>query len=215
MLRSLPRAASAATLATAAVLVVAAPAGAAPSCSRGGATILASSAKTRVVSIKNTPKNAETRRDHILGCRVPTGKRFELFFSRSFGDDLIERDHFEIVGDRYIGFIRDFEGGASESQTAAVFDSFTRRKTHDSGPCDKVDQGDFSGVEDAVFLPRGGLAYECGQLRLADAKGDRQLEPPGTDVRHLAVGDNSFGFNARLYWTVVTGATETLKSLDL
>ena len=62
---------------------------------------LAAAAKTRVVSIPNRPKNAETRRDHILGCRVPTGKRFELFFSRSFGDDLIERDHFEIVGDRW------------------------------------------------------------------------------------------------------------------
>jgi hypothetical protein len=219
MLRSrLPspaRVAPAAAFATAALLLAAAPAGAAPSCSRGGATILAASAKTRVVSIANRPKNAETRRDHILGCRVPTGKRFELFFSRSFGDDLIERDHFEIVGDRYIGFIRDFEGGVSESQTAAVFDSFTRRKTHDSAPCDSVDQGDFSGVEDAAFLPRGGLAYECGQLRLADAKGDRPLEPPGTDVRNLGVSANARGFNARLYWLVVTGATETPKSLDL
>jgi len=79
----------------------------------------------------------------------------------------------------------------------------------------RVEQGDFSGVEDAAFLPRGGLAYECGQLRLADAKGDRQLEPPGTDVRNLGVSANARGFNARLYWLVVTGATETPKSLDL
>jgi hypothetical protein len=34
-------------------------------------------------------------------------------------------------------------------------------------------------------------------------------------VRHLAVGDSSFSFGPRLYWTVVTGTTETLKSLDL
>jgi hypothetical protein len=34
-------------------------------------------------------------------------------------------------------------------------------------------------------------------------------------VRHLAVGDNSRNFLPRLYWTVVSGGTETLKSLDL
>ena len=77
-LSSPARVAPAAALATAALLLAAAPAGAAPSCSRGGATILAASARTRVVSIPNRPKNAETRRDHILGCRVPTGRRFEL-----------------------------------------------------------------------------------------------------------------------------------------
>jgi hypothetical protein len=198
-----------------ALLISASPADAAPSCSRGGATILAASAKTRVVSIRNRPRNQETRRHHVFGCRVPTGRRFELFYSRDFGLDLIERDRFTIVEDRYIGALRTFEGGVSESRTATVYDAFTRRKLRDGGPCSQVDQGDFSGVDDAVFLPRGGLAYACGRLRIADAQGDRQLEPPGTDVRHLAVSLNSRGFHSRLYWTVFVGPTQTAKALDL
>jgi len=188
---------------------------AAPNCSRGGGKVVAASAKVRVIAIPNKPKNQETRRDHIFGCRVTTGKRFELFFARDFGLDLIEHDTYEIVQERYIGAIRDFEGGVSESRTAATYDTFTLKKLRDSGPCDSVDTGDFSGVEDAAFLPRGGLAYACGRLRIADSKGDRELEPPGTDVRNLAVSFNTRGFNSRLYWVVVAGTTTTAKSLDL
>ena len=201
--------------ATAALGLAAAQAGAAPSCSRGGGTILAASERTRVVSIPNRPRNAETRRDHILGCRVPTGRRFELFYSRSFGLDLIEHDTFEIVEDRWIGALRTFEGGVSESRTAATYDTFTRTKLRDSGPCDNVDTGDFSGVEDAAFLSRGGLAYACGRLRISDRLGDRQLEPPGSDVRQLGVSRNTRGFNSRLYWVVVTGGVAQPRSLDL
>ena len=188
---------------------------AAPSCSRGGATILAASGKVRVVSVPNKPKNQESRRGHVLACRTTTGRRFELFFSRDFGLDLIERDQFTIVGERYIGVIRDFEGGVSESRTAATYDTFTRKKLRTSGPCDSVDTGDFSGVEDAAFLPRGGLAYACGRLRISDAQGDRELEPAGTDVRNLAVSFNTRGFNSRLYWVVVTAGVAAEKSLDV
>ena len=205
--------------ATAAAVVALAPAAAtadaAPACNRGGGTVLAASAHVRVISIANRPRNQESRRDHIFGCRVTTGRRFEMFFARSFGLDLIERDVFEIVQDRYIGVIRDFEGGASESRTAATYDTYTRKKLRDSDPCDSVDTGDFSGVEDAAFLPRGGLAYACGRLRISDAKGDRELEPPGTDVRHLAVSLHTRGFNSRLYWIVVAAGVEQVKSLDL
>ena len=201
---------------TLAVLALSASAAeAAPNCSRGGGKVVAASAKVRVIAIPNQPKNQESRRDHILGCRVATGKRFELFFARDFGLDLIERDDYEIVDERYIGVIRDFEGGVSESRTAATYDTFTRKKLRNSGPCDSVDTGDFSGVEDAAFLPRGGLAYACGRLRISDSKGDRELEPPGTDVRHLAVSFNTRGFNSRLYWVVVTGNVAQEKSLDL
>jgi hypothetical protein len=201
---------------TLAVLALSASAAeAAPNCSRGGGKVVAASAKVRVIAIPNKPKNQESRRDHILGCRVATGKRFELFFARDFGLDLIERDDYEIVDERYIGVIRDFEGGVSESRTAATYDTFTRKKLRNSGPCDSVDTGDFSGVEDAAFLPRGGLAYACGRLRISDSKGDRELEPPGTDVRHLAVSFNTRGFNSRLYWVVVTGNVAQEKSLDL
>jgi hypothetical protein len=201
---------------TLAVLALSASAAeAAPNCSRGGGKVVAASAKVRVIAIPNKPKNQESRRDHILGCRVATGKRFELFFARDFGLDLIERDEYEIVDERYIGVIRDFEGGVSESRTAATYDTFTRKKLRNSGPCDSVDTGDFSGVEDAAFLPRGGLAYACGRLRISDSKGDRELEPPGTDVRNLAVSFNTRGFNSRLYWVVVTGNVAQEKSLDL
>jgi hypothetical protein len=204
-----------AATAFAALALPAAAAQAAPNCSRGGGKVVAASAKVRVIAIANKPKNQESRRDHILGCRVATGKRFELFFARDFGLDLIERDDYEIVEERYIGVIRDFEGGVSESRTAATYDTFTRKKLRNSGPCDSVDTGDFSGVEDAAFLPRGGLAYACGRLRISDSKGDRELEPPGTDVRNLAVSFNTRGFNSRLYWVVVAGNATTAKSLDL
>jgi hypothetical protein len=204
-----------ATTALAVLALSASAAEAAPNCSRGGGKVVAASAKVRVIAIPNTPKNQESRRDHILGCRVATGKRFELFFARDFGLDLIERDDYEIVDERYIGVIRDFEGGVSESRTAATYDTFTRKKLRNSGPCDSVDTGDFSGVEDAAFLPRGGLAYACGRLRISDSKGDRELEPPGTDVRNLAVSFNTRGFNSRLYWVVVTGNVAQEKSLDL
>jgi hypothetical protein len=204
------------TAATAiAALALPSAAQAAPNCSRGGGKVVAASAKVRVISIPNKPKNQESRRDHILGCRVATGKRFEMFFARDFGLDLIEHDTYEIVQERYIGVIRDFEGGVSESRTAATYDTFTRKKLRTSEPCDSVDTGDFSGVEDAAFLPRGGLAYACGRLRISDAKGDRELEPPGTEVRNLAVSFNTFGFNSRLYWVVVVGNVVTAKSLDL
>jgi len=204
-----------AATALAVLALSAAAAQAAPNCSRGGGKVVAASAKVRVIAIANKPKNQESRRDHLLGCRVATGKRFELFFARDFGLDLIERDDYEIVEERYVGVIRDFEGGVSESRTAATYDTFTRKKLRNSGPCDSVDTGDFSGVEDAAFLPRGGLAYACGRLRISDSKGDRELEPPGTDVRHLAVSFNTRGFNSRLYWLVVAGNVTTVKSLDL
>jgi hypothetical protein len=209
------RAGAAIAGAAVALAIAAAPAAAAPSCSRGGGTILAASERTRVVSIPNRPHKAETRRDHILGCRVPTGRRFELFYSRSFGLDLMEHDSFQIVEDRYIGAIRTFEGGVSESRTAATYDTVTRTKLRDSDPCDAVDSGDLSGVEDAAFLPRGGLAYACGRLRISDRLGDRELEPPGTDVRQLGVSLHARGSNSRLYWVVVTGGVAQPRSLGL
>lgn len=55
-----------------------------------------------------------------------------------------------------------------------------------------------------MFFKNGGIAYACGQLRVADGKGDRQLEPSGVTQLAVSVG-------ARLYWTV----NGTVKSLDL
>jgi hypothetical protein len=205
---------SVAALTVLALLAIAAPAHAAPkSCQREGAKLLAADGSVRVVAIKQKPQHSETRRDHVYGCWTATGRRFTLFEARDFGLDLIERDHYEIVDGRYIGVIRDFEGGVSESLTAATYDASKHRRVHDSKPCDEVSSGDQSGVMDAVFFHGGGMAYTCWkQSRIADAKGDRELEPTGTQVTQLAVSRNSLGFGDRLYYTV---DDTTLKTLPL
>ena len=131
------------------------------SCQREGATLLAASGNARVVSVKEKAQNSETRRVRLYGCWTTTGRRFTLFLQRDFGLDLIERAHIEIVDGRYIGIIRDFEGGVSESQTAATWDASKHVAVRNSKPCDEVSSGDFSGVEDAVFFRNGGLAYSC------------------------------------------------------
>src|SRR3954451_1051157 len=148
-------------------LLLAAPAHAAPkSCMREGGALLAASGTVRVVSVKEKARNAETRRSRIYGCRMTDGRRFTMFLSRDFGLDLIQREGFTIVDGRYVGVISDFEGGVSESRTAAVYDARTRRRIHASTACDSVDFGDFSGVQDAVFFSGGGMAYTCSRLRV-------------------------------------------------
>src|SRR3954471_11915151 len=145
-----------------AVLAVAAPAQAAPpSCQRDGAKLLAASGNARVVSVREKAQHSETRRDRIYGCWTATGRRFTLFLQRDFGLDLIERAHIEIVDGRFIGIIRDFEGGASESQAGGTWAASKHVAVHDSKPCDSVDIGDFSGIDDAVFYKNGGMAYSC------------------------------------------------------
>lgn len=204
-----------AVLTSLALLAVAAPAAqAAPkSCQREGATLLAASGKVRVVAVKEKPQNAETRRDRVYGCWTSTGRRFTLFHSRDFGLDSIERDHYEIVDGRYIGAIRHFEGGVSEARVAATWDAQKHVAVHDTKPCDSVSSGDFGGVIDAVFFRNGGIAYTCWQKsRIVDGKGDRALEPDGTNVTNLAVASNSHWFGPRLYYTV---DETTAKSVQL
>ena len=195
-----------------AFLAVAAPAEAAKSCQREGAKLLAADGRVRIVSVKERAQNSETRRDRIYGCWTTTGRRFTLFLQRDFGLDLIERAQFEIVDGRYIGAIRQFEGGVSESLSAATWDAQNHRLVHDSKPCDEVSAGDTSGVLDAVFFHGGGMAYTCwGHIHLADGKGDRELEPAGTRADHLGISRNAHGFSERLYYTVDTA----IKSVDL
>jgi hypothetical protein len=212
-----------AALAAAASLLAALPALAAakaPRCTRGGATLITAQGGTAIVGQKLRPRNSETRRTRILACRIPTGRRFTMFDSRDFGLDLIERDGYEILfGGRFIGVIRDFEGGVSESRTAELWSVVQRRRLHDTKPCSEIDRGDLSGIDDAVFWASGirsaGMAYACDQLRIADGKGDRQVEPATARVRNLAVSQNSFNFGPRLYWTVTAGGTEGVRSLDV
>ena len=196
-----------------ALLAIAAPAQAAPkSCQREGATLLAASGSARVVSVKEKPQNSETRRVRVYGCWTATGRRFTLFEARDFGLDSIERDHYEILDGRYIGAIREFEGGVSESRTAGTWDAAKHVAVRDSKPCDEVSTPDFSGVDDAVFYRNGGLAYSCnGNLRLSDNQGDREIEPQGAKVTALAVAANTRGFGPRLYYTADT----TLKTIVL
>ncbi|HEY6889949.1 MAG TPA: hypothetical protein VI300_19265 [Solirubrobacter sp.] len=196
-----------------AVLAVAAPAhAAAPSCQRDGATLLAASGNARVVSVKEKAQHSETRRVRVYGCWTTTGRRFTLFLQRDFGLDLIERAHIEIVDGRYIGIIREFEGGASESQTAGTWDASKHVALRNSKPCDEVSIGDFSGIDDAVFYKNGGMAYSCnGNLRLTDGKGDREIEPQGAKVNSLAVSSNSFNAGPVLLYRADT----TLKLIVL
>jgi hypothetical protein len=57
------------------------------------------------------------------------------------------------------------------------------------------------------------MAYTCWkQSRIADGKGDRELEPAGTNVTQLAVSSNAHGSGERLYYTV---NDTTLKTLAL
>jgi hypothetical protein len=200
-----------AVLTTLAALAIAAPAQAVKSCQREGGKLLAASGSARVVSVSERRQGRETRRDRVYGCWTSTGRRFTLFVERDFGDDLITRRKIEIVDGRYIGVIQHFEGGVSESRRAGTWDAQLHRAVHGTEPCNNVSFGDFVGVQDAAFFHGGGIAYSCGRLRIADARGDRELEPAGTRVSHLAVAGNMHGFSERLYWT----ANDVLKSLDL
>jgi hypothetical protein len=182
-------------MAAALVLVPAAHA-AAPSCQRQGATLLAANGKTRVVSVPEKPRNSETRRVRLYGCWTATGRRFTLFEARDFGLDEIEHDTFTIVDGRYIGALRDFEGGASESKSAETFDALKHKKLYESASCDAVDQGDTSGIDEVTFLRNGAMAFSCQSLHLVNQQGDKVLEPQGTPVTDLA---SSF---AKVYWTV-------------
>ncbi|MBW3609224.1 MAG: hypothetical protein KY463_12880, partial [Actinobacteria bacterium] len=95
------------------------------------------------------------------------------------------------------------------------FDVRAGKRLADRSRCDGFEGAPESGVQDVAFLPRGGMAYACGQLWLqSPAKGAVQLEPPGTNVTHLAVSKNSTE-SPLLYWTVVNGGTSTAKTLSL
>jgi hypothetical protein len=183
------------------------------SCTRDGGKLLAADGSVRVVSVKEKPQNAETRRDRIYGCWTATGRRFTLFEARDFGLDSIERDTYEIVDGRYIGAIRHFENGASEGRSAATYDAQKHTAVFSTKPCDEVSSGDFTGVEDVAFFEGGGIAYTCWQRsHIVDGKGDRALEPDGTRVTGLAISHNRWGYGERLYYTV---NDTTLKTLDL
>ena len=191
-----------------------------PSCLRGGAALVAADGPVRVVRIARKPGFQRTRVDSIVACWAPTGRRATVFREEDFGDDLRTTSRVEIVDRRWVGALIRYEGGVSESLKALVFDARGLKQVHESRACNG-ERGDRSGVDDAAFLPGGGLAFSCNQLFLfRTAAGDTptELEPAGTDVRNLAVATNHADFRDRLYWTVATGPTGdtlTAKSLAL
>jgi hypothetical protein len=194
------------------LLLFAAPAAqAAPSCTRDGAKLLAASGSVRVVSVKDQRGKTETRHDRVLGCRTSNGRRFTMFESVDHGEDSIQHDTLTIYGNRYVGVDTTIEGGASLDRRAATYDTNARKRLHTTQSCDAFDRGDVGGIVDVVFFKNGAMAYACDQLRIADGKGDRQLEPQGTTVGRLAVSGTNMDFGPRLYWT----ANGTVKSLDV
>jgi hypothetical protein len=184
-----------------------------PSCTRDGARFEAGAGKVRVVSKPLKLRMNETRREALLVCWTPTGKRKQMLVEQDVGEDLITRVRIEIVDERYVGLDVEFEGGASESTTAALWDAKKRKRLHTSKRCDQVDQVDFSGPEDVEFLPKGGLAFSCGPLwlfRRASTNTPTQLETAG--VRQIGSSQHAFGQSNLLYWTLDDGTT---KSLDI
>jgi hypothetical protein len=203
----------AATLLALAIAAPAAQAATPKSCTRDGAKLEAAAGKVRVVSRKLKLRMNETRRQALLACWTSTGKRKQMLVEQDVGEDLITRVDIHIVDARYVGLDVEFEGGASESTTAAVWDAKTRKRLHTSKRCDQLDQIDFSGPEDVEFLPHGGLAFSCGPLWLfkrAKTAAPTQLET--ANVRQIGSSTHAFGQSNLLYWTLDDG---TIKSLDL
>lgn len=186
---------------------------AAKGCLRGGATLVAADRAVRVVRVRERPTRGATRVDRMLGCWVATGRRFTLFRERDFGADERQTTEWEIVDGRFVGARRTATGGVSFTTSAENFDVRARRRLAVSSRCDHFSSGDAKGIQDVVFLTRGAMAYACGELWLqSPTKGSAQLEPAGTDVRHLAASRNSTE-SPLLYWTVVSGGESIVKTM--
>ena len=164
-------------------------------CLRGGATQVAASETVRVVRVSQRRDKFETKRDRLLGCRTSNGRRFLLRVEVDQPDDFFQSSSFQIIEDRFIGAIFDETGAISEYRSAAVWDSRSRRRLRTSSGC-----ASNPGVHEVAFLPLGGLAYSCDALYLANAGGQRQLEPATSIAHDLAAAVTTFTY--RLYWSV-------------
>jgi hypothetical protein len=182
---------------------------AAPKCTRGGAEVLATSGKTSVVSV-----TSRSSRQAAYGCWIPNGKRFQLFGNL----EIDEATEWSIVGGRYIGVLRTFMGGvASGGSAAKSWDARKRAVVHDARKCDGIvenpdeeESGTAGGPWNAMFFRGGGIAYTCANnmiSHIADAKGERLLEPNGTVVTSFALTPSG----DRLYYM----AGDTAKSVGL
>ena len=181
-----------------------------PKCTRG-AKLVAASATVRIVRVK-LQAGAGERYEKLLGCRTSNGRRFTLLYESEVPDELYTSTEFTIVGDRYIGATSRFSGAVRDGASAMVWDARKRRLIHTSHSNCRPSSGSL-GIYDAVFLPRGAMAYRCAAegLFLADANGDQRLESAEANPGDLAASDT------RLYWTVSgpDGDQVELKSLAL
>jgi outer membrane biogenesis lipoprotein LolB len=199
-----------------AALLLPATAEAKKSCTRGGATLEASSGDVRVVRRELKTQSAqETRREAVSMCWARTGERKRIALEQDFGEDLISRTSLEIVDERYVGVVETGEGGVSIGVVAAVWDARKGKRLHTSAVRCKGDDDDFRGPDDVAFLTRGGMAFACGPLwffKNAAQKTATQLEPASAGAGRLGVASRSDSFVDRLYWTLSDG---TVKTLDL
>ena len=185
----------------------------APSCTRGGATLEEASGNVRVVRRElKTQSSSETRREGLIACWAPTGKRFRIATERDFGDDLRSSTSVEIVDERYVGVVLTGEGGVSIGVSASVFDARKARHLHSSSPRCDADDDDFRGLDDVAFLPKGGMAFTCGPLWLfenAAQKTATMLEPASAGARSLGLAAVSDAFIDVLYWTRADGTVSS------
>jgi hypothetical protein len=100
--------------------------------------------------------------------------------------------------------------GDAEHDEARVYDARTGRRLHDTNACGDLDE-DFSGVQEVVFLPHGGMAFSCERLllyRRGSSQRPIELEPPGTFVGYLAASSSLGSFV--LYWRDMNEAGDVL-----
>ena len=181
-----------------------------PKCTRG-ATLVAASGSVRVVRVKLKADPGE-RYEKLLGCRTTNGRRFTLDYEVEIPDELYTQTSFTVIEGRYIGAISRFSGAVRDGASATVWDTRTRRQIHTSRSTCRPSSSSY-GIFEAVFLPRGAMAYRCDEagLFLADAEGTHLLESADVNPADLAAS------GGRLYWTVSGYNNEPiqLRSRDL
>jgi hypothetical protein len=203
-----------------------------PDCLRGGARIVTDGAlradsdrpirsRTVVVRRRLSPGYNESYRANLLACWRPTGRRTVIRRESQSGLDGGEENRVTVVSDRFVGVHTFFYCGICGTWGGAeVWDARRGRRLHRSAGCQPT-RGDTisGGAEEVVFLRGGGMAYLCDQLRIADRRGDRQLAPPGSRPRELAVTpDPHVGLGSareRLYWVTGAFGSEQAHSLVL
>jgi hypothetical protein len=163
-----------------------------PACDRGRATVSGGDdvrGSVLVVRVDERPLDSESSRVAVYACWRPTGRRFLLRREHHFGLDGTEPTSTMVIDRRYVGVLALTLGSHSSWASAAVWDVRSGRRLHDTRACppDPSVEDAASGVQSVVFLPGGGMAYACDQLRLADDHGDRQIAPPGSRAHNLAV----------------------------